>query len=131
MDKDVANNRFISKNFNFEKDGTYNISIYAKSNSTQRFLTTSIYNSNKREFPIAKTIQIYPNSANGDFTVEWQNSLESSNLVQIFNLQGKTMYQKILGSNENNIQLNTKQLGLQNGIYLVNVNGKSEKLLVK
>lgn len=131
LDKDVANNRFISKNFNFEKDGTYNISIYAKSNSTQRFLTTSIYNSNKRELPIAKTIQIYPNSANGDFTVEWQNSLESSNLVQIFNLQGKTMYQKILFSNENNIQLNTKQLGLQNGIYLVNVNGKSEKLLVK
>lgn len=131
LDKDVANNRFISKNFNFEKDGTYNISVYAKSNSTQRFLTTSIYNSNKREFPITKAIQIFPNPTSGDFTVEWQNALEHNNLVQIFDLQGKTMYQKIIDGNKKYLQLNTKLLGLQNGIYLININGKSEKLLVQ
>ena len=52
-------------------------------------------------------------------------------MLQIFDLQGKTMYQKIIDGNKKYLQLNTKLLGLQNGIYLININGKSEKLLVQ
>ncbi len=80
-------------------------------------------NLTSKEVP-KKGLMLYPNSAKGDFTV----SLGTANkprLVQIFNFQGALLYQE--SASEPQISLNTAQLGLAPGIYVISVIDGSKK----
>ncbi len=77
-------------------------------------------------------IRIYPNGTKGDFTVSLGKE-GVSRALQIFDLQGRSVYQKSVTGSE--ITLNTSTLRLPSGLYLVTVrDGNTEqttKLIVE
>ncbi len=73
---------------------------------------------------LKKSLMVYPNSAKGDFKVSLGDA-NKPRLVQIFNFQGTLIYQESVS--EPQISLNTAQLGLAPGIYVISVVDGSKK----
>ncbi len=70
------------------------------------------------------SMMLYPNSARGDFTVSLGSTTKQRS-VRIFNFQGALVYQT--ATSEVQIVLNTTQLGLAPGMYVVSVADGSTK----
>ena len=77
--------------------------------------TTDIGNINIDE------VFVYPNPTKGDFTIV-NNSLENTHF-SIINTSGQTVYQSKLFTKET--KLNFNDLSIPNGIYIINIEGKS------
>ena len=70
-----------------------------------------------------KTSTIYPNPANNNFTIE---GIEKLTLVSITNLNGQLVLQEIVRPNQ---QIDISNL--KSGFYIVNFDGKTQKLVVE
>ena len=77
---------------------------------------TDIYSYSEDDFGI------YPNPNNGRFIV---NLDENQNVVKIFNSLGQMVYENENASQSLNIDLSEKETG----IYLININGKTQKFI--
>lgn len=80
-----------------------------------------------------KVFTVYPTISNGEFSVYAKNDLGKSN-IQIFDINGKQVYNSQLNFNENQNQ--NVSVNLRSGIYIVNIidqnNRKSsEKIIIK
>lgn len=69
-------------------------------------------------------IEIYPNPNNGKFTL---NLLENQNVVRIFNSLGQVVYENVNATATENIDISD----MSAGIYLININGKTQKLIIQ
>jgi len=68
--------------------------------------------------------EIYPNPNNGKFVL---NLDENQNVVKIFNSLGQQVYENENASQNVNIDLSE----MEAGIYLININGKTRKMVIK
>lgn len=71
----------------------------------------------------SKASTIYPNPANNNFTIE---GIEKLTLVSITNLNGQLVFQEIVRPNQ---QIDI--CNLKSGFYIVNFDGKTQKLVVE
>lgn len=69
-------------------------------------------------------VTIYPNPNNGVFTVA---ANEDNNCVTVFNSLGQMVYRN--GNAPQNVNIDLSETGT--GIYLININGKTKKLIIK
>jgi subtilisin-like proprotein convertase family protein len=74
-------------------------------------LGTDEFNSNN--------VLIYPNPNRGDFNIVLNRDIQDIN-VQLFDIQGREMFNKRYGVNSNILRVNS--LNLSNGVYLVRIN---------
>lgn len=69
--------------------------------------------------------ELYPNPSNGVFTIV--NDQENATL-QIFNLNGKLVHNSTINGS---VQMNSNEINLSPGIYLVKVNQSTKKLIIQ
>jgi Zn-dependent metalloprotease len=81
----------------------------------------------KNSVGVEKTIKIYPNPNNGQFTLELTN-IEMGATVRIYNMLGVNIYQSIA---TNQISNKINLLGIKRGVYFVKVNEQKEQFTRK
>jgi pimeloyl-ACP methyl ester carboxylesterase len=128
MKYSVEDDLFVSDELSGLETGSYNVSAYAKNTSTQRFLSTSYY-VNKENKQLHNKIKIYPNIAKDNCTIAWENA-QAINSVEIYDIQGKLMQQIKVDNESNSLDINLKQLNINQGMYIVKVGNVSAKLMV-
>ncbi|MGB1247248.1 MAG: CotH kinase family protein [Chitinophagales bacterium] len=74
----------------------------------------------------AIAIHIFPNPAKGSFNLEIEDATTETKFVKVFNLQGKLVYEDKI---EQDLTINTGNW--TTGLYLVTINGQTEKVLIK
>jgi Ricin-type beta-trefoil lectin domain-like/Secretion system C-terminal sorting domain len=76
-------------------------------------------------------VVVYPNPVNGDFEVKITQFDAADNLnAQIVDMQGKPVYQNAIGT-ERRLKLNTQQLQMKSGTYLMEVNNGQQRHTTK
>ncbi|WP_299012517.1 BNR-4 repeat-containing protein [uncultured Polaribacter sp.] len=114
--------RFESKDNNrylyYDADG--NVTNIAASDTDDRSkweaVSTSQTLSINREILNATSIKVYPNPAEGNFTISVQN-INKIERVEIYNMLGKRVYQN--RSNTNTLEINSTTFS--SGVYIINV----------
>lgn len=104
--------------------GIYNISVYAKGNTTQRFATTSIAIAMKQNsITDDKTITLYPNPAIDVLHIQYYTQ-QSKSKIQLTDLVGKVVFvQEVENSNESlqDLDIDLKSFNLANGFYCISI----------
>lgn len=134
LEKNASDMIFENNNLVFEKAGYYNFSVYVKGSTAKRFLSSNIYI--KKSNPIKNTvssISLYPNTTDDVFTVEWQNKNIQKNYIQIFDINGNIIYKTTIQQADvkNSVRLSAKTLNMPKGLYIINIDGSSSKLVVE
>lgn len=75
------------------------------------------------------TFNVYPNPTNGIVKIDWTNSNQKPNSVQIFDITGKLLVTKNIEANDLNAELNIAEY--TNGLYLVKIISKDGNTVVK
>jgi hypothetical protein len=112
------------------EDGTFCLS--SSSGSYSAFLSeksTEIQSDSEKQVvaPEEKSVKVYPNPNNGEFTLELTN-IESVAIVSIYNLLGAKVYQSI-ATIETSHKINLT--GIRKGIYVVKVTDGKEQFTRK
>jgi len=81
--------------------------------------------------PVFNDFTVYPNPSHGDVNVSF-NSPESQNVsVRIFDMVGKTILTREITVDEGTNKFNLDLADLTKGIYFVELNSTSERLVKK
>lgn len=109
----------------FKLDNAYIDNLYFTPNSADNII----------ENDTPKSIEIFPNPSNGDFTMLISNDKYESTSIEIFDMTGRIIYKQAAILQEGINVINLSASHLSNGIYFVstNVQGKkiTQKMLVK
>lgn len=97
----------------------YSDSIFSYKDSLFNDSCTHYIIPNVQEYTQNKLLQIYPNPASNNITI---NLPKKTSVLSIYNYAGQLVEQKTLGNNEQIIQLNVADF--PSGIYLLQVQGK-------
>jgi hypothetical protein len=124
-----APSRITSQTLNFkwnvlcgDNDGTITGDVVANGNQTFQLAPNAASEINSVNF------EIFPNPTTDYLTFKRNNPATAENL-QIFNLEGKLVYQILLSAGTDTLQINTSNW--TKGFYLLNYNNFSQKLEVK
>lgn len=113
-------NGFTNKLEQYDWDSDNN--TYDPLSATWEFNSVTSNPTGINEFAL-KASTIYPNPANNNFTID---GIEKSTLVSITNLKGQLVQQEIVRPNQ---QVDISNL--KSGFYIVNFDGKTQKLVVE
>jgi hypothetical protein len=110
----------------WEGSGTGNLAL-AKQMSSPAFL----FDQNEREI----SLQVYPNPATSAFSVRSDENLSGPVVVNIIDFAGRLVFQREYNASELNSGIGFSDLGLQEGMYIINLNGDgyqtSRKLMIR
>lgn len=113
----------------FEGNGTR--SAYSRDTDASKAATLHItYNYETQGAGINETVNellfsVFPNPSSGDFTIFCQ---QENQLLSIYSINGKLIHQQVINGS---VQLNASSLNMSKGIYLLNINHKTQKLIIQ
>jgi len=82
------------------------------------------YSSFETIIPITGRLGIYPNPSNGLFVIEIPEAIKNVGVVEIYNIQGKRIYEKLLADNSTDkIEIDIRNN--PRGIYIICIKGKN------
>ncbi|MCB9032889.1 MAG: T9SS type A sorting domain-containing protein [Chitinophagales bacterium] len=114
------------------KNGIYNLTIVANTKTISRTLTTSIAINKNEVLNKNSKLYIYPNIiSNNDVQLKYYSAVSKNDIINIYNLEGKLIFQQAvnLQAGENQLTLNTSNVSLAKGIYIVQLNESSAKII--
>jgi hypothetical protein len=110
----------------WEGSGTGKFAL-AKQMSSPAFL----FDQDEREI----SLQVYPNPATATFSVRSDEILSGPIVVNIIDFAGRLVFQREYDASDLNAGIGFNDLGLQEGMYIINLNGDgfqaSRKLMIR
>ncbi|MDY0217599.1 MAG: T9SS type A sorting domain-containing protein, partial [Bacteroidales bacterium] len=105
----------------FKLDNAYIDNLYFTPNSADNII----------ENDTPKSIEIFPNPSNGDFTMLISNDKYESTSIEIFDMTGRIIYKQATILQEGINVINLSASHLSNGIYFVSTNVQGQKMTQK
>lgn len=122
----------------YDTEGQYTVSLIAINgvcpNDTTTTLIDVIDNSSVQELDGVNAITIYPNPSDGVFNIGITIESNDVYLGELFDITGKRvkpLFNELLNSGDNQIEINLNDLGLTQGVYQLKISNESGSIYHK
>lgn len=84
---------------------------------------------------IGNALNVYPNPASDEVNIEFEEALQETILMSIYNMKGKLIHSEIVYKDAQMVKLDIEKLNISSGIYRIEISNRyssfSEKLIVQ